>query len=294
MITSKGLGGLITSLLDGSGPEMLQRATFVPAEGNPAFADQLDEFNRLKGEGVGDRSVWEQTGIYAGAATGNTPVAEITDDSADFLDGLPPVTGVDNNEYNPLGKAFNHPELFDQDPSQYPLADINLETTDQTPASTRKGYYHPGNLREAEKIFLSLGEETPDSTSARSVLLHELQHAVQERHEHMPGGASPSSLNELGVGQYLADNSPDFMELVPEDRRLTEEQLEYIDSNPEFTVNDVYAYLFNDGEALARATQNRRDLTDEERRAKFPEDSLDVPSEALILYQEAVSALKKQ
>ena len=97
--------------------------TFVPAEDNPAYADQLAEFNRLVGTGTDPREVWAQTGIYSGAATGDVPVAEISDHEADFVGGAPPVTGLNQHEYNPLGDLFDHPELF----AMYPqLADVNL------------------------------------------------------------------------------------------------------------------------------------------------------------------------
>tara|TARA_R110000822_G_scaffold184415_7_gene323764 strand:+ start:5651 stop:5986 length:336 start_codon:yes stop_codon:yes gene_type:complete len=93
----------------------------------------------------------------------------------------------------------------------------------------------------------------------------------------MPTGTSPKTLADLGVGQYLAENYPDYMDMVPDNRRLTEAQLDYVRSNPDFTEDDIYAYLFSPGEALARATQNRLDLDDAGRRATYPEDSLDVP-----------------
>lgn len=269
-----------------AGLAQLQRATFLPAADNPDYADRLAEFNRLQAAGVDGRDLWEQTGIYASAATGGVPVYEIPDNNADFVGGTPPVTGPG---YNPMGESFDHPELYAAHPRS---ADVNLQITDQTPDSTRRGYFRPGSLRDAPTVGLSLDEGDMDKTSARSILLHENQHFVANETVGMPGGADPRTLTD--VAQYLNLNYPDWRNLVPEDRQLTDAQLSTIRMNPDpgLTEDNVYTYLFSPGEALARATQSRMDLTADERIPAYPGDSLDVPIEGVEMYLDAYRALR--
>tara|TARA_R110000764_G_C10928052_1_gene374680 strand:+ start:69 stop:923 length:855 start_codon:yes stop_codon:yes gene_type:complete len=274
----RGIAGLPSALPTRAGDAQLQQATFVPAVDNPTYADQLKQYEELIAQGVTSRDAWAQTGIYAGPATGDVPVAEIDDSTAGFPGGELPTTG--DTTYSPLGESFNHPELFEYDPT---LADINLRVDGLS--GTAEGSYREGDLANAERIRLGVDN---GADRARSVLLHELQHAAQQRNSEMPGGMSPRRLNEYGVGQYLAEAFPNYMDLVPEERRLTEEQLAYIAENPDMTTDDVYAYFFSPGEALARATQERRDLSAAERLEVFPEDSLDTPNEGLAAYIRSV------
>ena len=284
----RGIAGLPRPTIPRTGIAQVHPATFVPAVDNPAYVDQLGEFNRLVAQGADPRDVWSQTGIYSGALSGNIPVAEISDHEADFISGAPPVTGEEKYAYNPLDEFFSHPELFEMYPR---LAETNLITTDQTPDSERRGSYRPESFSGPAAIRLSLDEENPNKTSARSVLIHEGQHGVQHLGG-MPMGISPNVLADLGVGQYIAENYPDYMDMVPEDRRLTEAQLEYVRSNPDFTEDDIYAYLFSPGEAMARATQGRLGLDNAGRRALYPEDSLDVPVAGLEAFLDAIDATK--
>lgn len=251
--------------MPGALPAPVRKATFVPAEDHPTYADQMSEYNSLMEQGVTPEEAWAQTGIYAGPATGGVPVAEIDDSAAGFVGGDLPTT---DSLYNPLDSFFDHPKLFEFDRT---LGDIDSSFVELS--SGRGGYYSPPTFSKPEGIRLA---DTMDPDRAREVLPHELQHAVQQRFPDMPGGISPYRLNRYGVGELLAKEYPNYMEFVPEHRQLTEEQLEIVNADPKMTVDDIYAYFFSPGEALARATQERRDLSADERRDIFPEDSLDV------------------
>lgn len=264
--------------LPSASPAQAQKATFVPAEGVPAYADQLHEYKRLMEQGATPEEAWAQTGIYAGFATGGVPVAEIDDSTAGFVGGNLPTT--DDPIYNPLDTFLEHPELFEYDRT---LGNIDLGFKELEPGS--KGYYTPPTLHKPEGIRLA---DTMDYDRALEVLLHELQHGVQERHPDMPSGDNPYQLNRMGIGKILAEKYPNYMEFVPESRQLTEKQLALVNANPGFTVDDVYAYFFSPGEALARATQKRQNLSADERRDIFPEDSLDVLPGGIEAYLKAV------
>ena len=270
----RGIAGLPSALPTRTGDAQLQRATFVPTRNDPTYADQLDEYNRLMGQGATPEEAWSQTGIYSGPATGGVTVAEIDDSAAGFPGGNLPTTG--DTTYSPLGESFNHPELFEYNPT---LADINLRVDGLSGAA--EGSY------DNRLNTINLGVDN-GTDRARSVLLHELQHAVQYTDPNMPTGISATRLNEYGVGQHLAELYPDYMEFVPEERRLTEEQLAYIAEHPNMTTDDVYAYFFSPGEALARASQKRRELSAAERREVFPEDSLDVANEGIAAFRSAI------
>jgi hypothetical protein len=96
-----------------------------------------------------------------------------------------------------------------------------------------------------------------------NVALHELQHGVQEIEGFAKGG-SPST-----VMTKLQQSNPDEYQ-----RLLSSSQ----------NLNDIYdnAYKRIAGEVEARAVQKRRNMTPEQRIAKFPLESYDRPVESLL------------
>jgi len=135
--------------------------------------------------------------------------------------------------------------------------------------------------------------------TGRSTMLHELQHAVQEREGFARGGNTREMAIEkdalLGRAAYLnaeLSNSARVMDREPKDSLRYAQAREDYDAamaeklrmNPSIFQSepkDLYRRLA--GEAEARATQARMNMTPAERRAMFPYESYDVPVNQLIV-----------
>jgi hypothetical protein len=141
--------------------------------------------------------------------------------------------------------------------------------------------------------------ESATPQDLRTTLIHELQHAIQEREPGFTQGSSPTQfrkrqgpqqavmlLNEIErykvpPGEAIRrferayDRRPDIdaislMNAVLE-KKLTRERLNELNLEP------YEQYRRAGGEAEARAVEARIDLTPEQRKAKFPLQSYDVP-----------------
>jgi hypothetical protein len=99
-------------------------------------------------------------------------------------------------------------------------------------------------------------ERRYDPNEAENTVLHELQHQIQAR-EGMPSGTST---------QFIRAFLDDFAKNDPKYQRLTEAQKQKIAFDQ---------YLKNEGEQLARATEYRKRMNMEERRATPPWESYD-------------------
>jgi hypothetical protein len=92
--------------------------------------------------------------------------------------------------------------------------------------------------------------------NVKSPVLHELQHAIQQREGWARGGSPDSMRQVLGNGELTGLYSPEEL-------------------------NNAYLRLA--GEAEARLTQNRMNMNMDERLASYPYDMLDVPMDQLIV-----------
>jgi len=150
----------------------------------------------------------------------------------------------------------------------------------------------------------------PSTGDQRSVALHEIQHAIQNREGFGRGG----SVNEFASGPMFDEKARNLAaelsqvvtggvsarpsEVITGIKYADNKQLAPIIKKYGFnSVEDAVSYLSAQdarrtpleqyrrlaGEAEARATQRRRNLTDEQRRAEFPERSYDVPINELII-----------
>ena len=113
----------------------------------------------------------------------------------------------------------------------------------------------------------SLGDDI--GMPAKAVTLHELQHAIQHREGFAQGG-SPEAMREDALAMLRRD-------VASGEIPSTEQAMAML---PDAQLN---AYKRLAGEAEARATESRINLTPQERRTLFPFDSYDVPRESLIV-----------
>lgn len=174
-----------------------------------------------------------------------------------------------------VGDVLDHPELF----KQYPWAkDINLEFTSVKQLQGSGSYDSKNNLMTLNK---SIARELPDE--ARSVLLHEVQHAIQEREGFAKGGSpiefenkkEEAMLRVNFLNQELSRIAKE-MDAAPnkENKELKEEYEAIITKKSELIPliqsSSMEQYMKLAGEVEARDVADRADLTKEDRISKQP------------------------
>ena len=245
-----------------------------------AAADQAVEMEKA---GAKPTDIWLATGTFRGPE--GKLRQEISDVPAQLLNKQKDFEGK-------LHEVLSHEELFKQYPGlQY--YDTEIQSQIALPEHLKKTLIGRGKGSFTEKDFVT-GEPKIEaqafSNEDKSTLLHELQHAVQAK-EGFARGGSPGAGNDApfiyGVGeasQKLKDiekameqtpyASPQYDALVVEQQKLTRQ------AEGEAAME---GYRRLAGEAEARATQQRMGMTAEQRRAKFPYESYDVPINDLIV-----------
>ena len=183
--------------------------------------------------------------------------------------------------FDKIGTSLEHPELYK---SYNDLKDIDLY---QGFSPNRSGSY----VENRGNPYITMN--APNELELKSGLLHELQHGIQVK-EGWARGGSPEEflqpnkeqinqvakkLNELSLARK--EGTPEYLETESMFNKLRSE-------NPSKTYDEAmeeYKRLF--GEAEARLTQGRIDLTPEQRLEYFPYNQgqygLDVPLNELIV-----------
>jgi hypothetical protein len=238
--------------------------------------------------GTDARTIWKETGTWKGPD--GKWRQEISDQAAKITDDV--FYGIKENQQfkGPMSQALTHKDLY----KSYP--DVG---------EIKSGFYAQkipeGSYDKSTDTITSAG---PGTTSQKSAAVHELQHAIQQREGFAEGG-SPSTM--ILALEKIADqkrqqaqemfrissaNDPldplrivkpgarkKGLELEKEARELEAKALAaYRSEQAKF---DLYQRL--GGEAEARATQARMNMTPEQRQAMFPEESYDVPINELII-----------
>ena len=223
-----------------------------------------------------------------------------------------------------VGSVLEHPELFRSNPE---TKDISFDYFEMP--SGARGYYSP-----EEGVSVS-SKIAPNE--AKSTLLHELQHSIQQREGFARGGSSEEfageSMQQAVNSQRLLDNiaktgaedfgrfyeKGNFADLqsaaeeyakkkdIPVDDAYTAAEsfwtfggergglsgLQNRIKQAQAAIDEAFTSPFEKyrrlaGEAEARATEARLNLTAAERRAKFPEESYDVPLSELIIRDQPI------
>lgn len=228
----------------GFGPKTRQLGQTLAASYNPGgmfigarstIFNQANAAKALEMEkaGIAPEQIWHETGTFRGPD--GKLRQEISDQNIRFkqgsygkdINGNPVMYQV--NEGN-ASQVMAHPELF----KAYPfLKKVNTEIGKKPKAMGQTEYGAEGKFLEAYG---------PTDEDIKSVLVHEMQHQIQNR-EKMAAGAGFMEGDQEGFKRYMRSA----------------------------------------GEAEARATQARRNLSMEQRRKLFPLFSYDVPIKDLII-----------
>jgi hypothetical protein len=201
--------------------------------------------------------------------------------------------------HNPLKQAY--PEL------------MGIETQMMRRGSNARGSL--GIDKANNEQILSVRKDLPPE-DARSTMLHELQHAIQEKEGFAVGGnvdtmarLKSTVMNKIGdlnsqMGSYVTamDASTDPLEKAALKQQYDAAMEERMNLVPFAQLEPMDAYRSLIGEAEARLTQTRRDLNSAQRKQFFPFEfqdknlnpyGLDVPPNMLIHLDERGNLVQK-
>lgn len=243
---------------------------------------------QMEKAGATPEAIWQETGNWK--APDSAWRQEVSDKGSKITEDV--YRGISENQKfkGLLGQGLSHDELY----VAYP--ELKGIHSNFFAAAEPSGNFIP-NAR-------TMTVAGPDTIKQRSTALHELQHAIQQKEGFARGGSPESmtmTLEEIAQEKRqkakelfnlsTANDPLDPSRIVKPGARKKGLQLEReahdLDSKAVIANLsgqarfDLYRRLA--GEAEARATQKRRNLTDEQRRAEFPERSYDVPISELIV-----------
>ena len=188
-----------------------------------------------------------------------------------------------SSKYGPASSYLKHGELGKAYPDVYKMH----TRIDPDELGSTLGQYMRESPRQGEQIIL---REKPVFSDAKSTQIHELQHAIQQR-ENWARGGNQQEFSRVHESGYLADLNDELANLrkqpwTPD----VGKQFVAVNEKIKTAMDNPYeAYRRLAGEAEARATQARIQLTPEQRLATFPADSYDVPLDQLIIRKPAAS-----
>jgi hypothetical protein len=276
-------------------PMML--GTFIGKNSKLWNSSKADIAQQLEKSGVSPEEIWRQTGTVRGVD--GKLRQEISDVGSKITDNV--YEGIVKNKRfeGKMGDALLHPELYKAYPD---TADIG---TGMYAWNTPEGTY--------EKVSRTITAGGPGTTSQKSAALHEIQHDIQQKEGFASGGNLQSFMNaELGLeAEKVAKEIKNAQKLKNKNEWLWEDATlkDIVNSgdaeknikdwaNNVIDSNKIDEFLFNTpsslynrlaGEAEARLTQRRMNLTPEQRLQYFPYNQgkevygLDVPYNDLII-----------
>jgi hypothetical protein len=269
---------------------------------NSATFDKVNavKAHEMEKAGVDPEKIWQETGTFRGPD--KQWRQEISDKSAKITDEVFNQISTDKKFKGPMSQGLAHEELY----KAYPQAGQipTLMFADATPS----GNMVKGRVGTFQSPQITAGG--PSTMEQRSVALHELQHAVQQR-EGFASGGSPNMFkpNDVFTTQALEDSAiidklmrganlnqleaqqrfetlfkrkPSEGAFAALERVGTGKKLDEARDAARLAEKPYESYRRLAGEAEARAVQKRRNFTEEERRKIFPLHSYDVPIKDLI------------
>ncbi len=317
-VTDKKALSELTEMTQGGLLGMAEVGMFVGA-GSKAF-DKAMAFtaSKLEKKGLSPQEIWKETGTVRGPdgqwrqeisdkeafIKGNKPFEDVIMGAYDrgvleTGDQLYKTTVGDVMYHNPLKEAY--PEL------------MGIETQMMRKSSNARGSL--GIDKANNEQILSVRKDLPPE-DARSTMLHELQHAIQEKEGFGVGGNVDTmarlkstiydkiaDLNSQ-MGSYVKamDASTDPLEKAALKQQYDVAMEERMKLVPFAQLEPMDAYRSLIGEAEARLTQTRRDLNSAQRKQYFPFEfqdknlnpyGLDVPPNMLIHLDENGNLVQK-
>ena len=307
-VTDKKALSELTEMTQGGLLGMAEVGMFVGA-GSKAF-DKAMAFtaSKLEKKGVSPQEIWKETGTVRGPD--GQWRQEISDKEA-FIKGNKPFEDVIMGAYD-RGVLETGNQLYKTNVGDVmyhnPLKQAYPELMGIETQMMRKGSNARGSLAKDimnnEQILQVRKDLSPEE--ARSTMLHELQHGIQESEGFAAGGNAETmdrligkakerdflikQSNEWKSANDLVNNVYDKYfagQLNLDELKLAEKQLQeqYPILREQITASDTARKIGDDpvdaykrlmGEAEARLTQSRRNLNSNERRKYFPFEYMDL------------------
>jgi hypothetical protein len=232
----------------------------------------------MERKGATPQEIWSETGTARGPD--KMWKQEISDKASEYDPGsLEDLRALDNFNYRqntqPLGGTLEHQELYKAYPE---LSDMPVHFFPEEKMQGAYAAYSP----KLDKMTLS---DALSPEKARSSSLHEIQHAIQERERFGVGGntrdfarmkgEAEAKIDELNQQMIAAVRQMDNPATSTAQKAELKGQYDALMSQrnalvPAAQIDPMEAYGHLMGEAEARLTQRRRDLTPEQRRKNFP------------------------
>lgn len=192
-----------------------RRFSFASTKSQRPPRDNYNKFLKMEKAGDSRGTIYLHTGWFRGPD--GVPRYEISDHAAtlkgaadpqvlrDDIDNIRKTQGVPSPSiYTTLGEVLDHPELFEAYPF---LRDVKVEFADElndgSSFSVGNAALTPTRAGEPpERILVGVargsGPRYDESDTIKSVILHEVQHAIQG-FEGMAGGGNPSRMADLAT-----------------------------------------------------------------------------------------------
>jgi hypothetical protein len=230
---------------------------------------------QMEKAGASPEEIWTSTGTFRGPD--KQWRQEISDKAADITDDVYHGIKAEQQFIGPVSKALEHEELY----KAYP--EIGNVKSYLYAAKEPRASFDTGSN--------TLMAQGPSTQSQKSGVLHELQHAIQNK-EGFARGGSPENVGGITNQYQVAKSQFDEAYKTRMDKNADpiakENAIQIMNFyGPKLRqlkkLSDPYeAYKHLAGEAEARAVQARMSMTDAERKAAFPYQSYDVPIQDLI------------
>jgi hypothetical protein len=267
--------------------------TFIGRDAKTWDKKAASEFLKLEKKGIAPELAWQQTNTFRSP---DGKLRQEINDLPAFLKGGGSYGDVVMNRLGALEKGgvkqigepmtvediYYHPDLL----KAYPNI-ANVQTEFIPKGNTAKGQMAENTLR--------MQYDLPNK-EAQSVMLHELQHSIQQKEGFARGGssaefASAQDINDAKIINtlILKGNKPsEAIKWVQENlgRKPSTQAIDLgmksdVNLSAMLPANEQYRKLA--GEAEARAVQARMNMTPAQRSQTFPLKSYDVPINELII-----------
>lgn len=297
---ARGMYGNEGSLANVIPTAMKPKQIFIGENAKTWNKDAAQTAVEMEKTGAKPEDIWTATGTFRGAE--GKLRQEISDKNSKITNEVFNQISSNKEFKGPISQGLTHEELYNAYPQASQIPTVMF--ADETPS---------GNILRGKEGTFQVPQLTaggPSTIAQKSVALHELQHAVQQKEGFARGG----NVNEFATGpmfdQKARDLTADLSQIVT--GGVSAKPLEVLQglkyTNPKDiepiikkygfnNIDEVKSFIYDEnerrtplgqyqrlaGEAEARAVQKRRNLTDEERRATFPYQSYDVPINELIV-----------
>lgn len=259
--------GASTAMRNPTGKGGKDLGMFVGQKSNTWDMDKYEMALKMDKAGIDPSEINRYTGYFKNPSS-NIWSQEISDASAIRTKNLPAKVG----DVVPLRNVMRHENLFYAYPD---LKDIKVTRE----AGGGASYYGDTNT-------IAIGKDIKNPEQQLSALIHEAQHAIQMK-EKFPRGTNKGEMEQY-ITPEMAKMNERLGELFYAEKRDPKNQKEFTDLNNQMRklkkqqkADAHETYMRAEGEAQARATEERRKFSEAQRRAIVPSASFNRPMSQL-------------